>query len=143
MDTPARVPARIGRPPGCTCGECSRCKHAAYMREWYRAKTPEARRAIVEARDPERVRLSDRRRAVRPRRIAQTTRNTARWRKEHPERARAHSRVAYALKTGRLVRKPCEVCGAVKVHAHHDDYSRPLDVRWLCPLHHAKERRHG
>jgi hypothetical protein len=35
---------------------------------------------------------------------------------------------------------PCKNCGSViGVHAHHDDYSKPLDVMWLCPLHH-KER---
>ena len=40
--------------------------------------------------------------------------------------------------------EPCEVCGIPESHAHHDDYSRPLDVRWLCEKHHKqlhKERR--
>ncbi|UOF80573.1 putative hnhc nuclease [Caudoviricetes sp.] len=33
--------------------------------------------------------------------------------------------------------KPCEVCGTDnKVHRHHDDYSKPLQVRFLCPKHH-------
>jgi len=31
---------------------------------------------------------------------------------------------------------PCEICGCEKSEAHHDDYSRPLDVRWLCRVHH-------
>lgn len=32
-----------------------------------------------------------------------------------------------------MARAPCEVCGTdERVHAHHHDYSRPLDVRWLC-----------
>ena len=55
--------------------------------------------------------------------------------KSHPEENRAHARVHNALAAGKLTRKPCEVCGA-KAHAHHDDYSKPLDVRWLCPVHH-------
>jgi hypothetical protein len=51
--------------------------------------------------------------------------------------ARAHNLVAQAIKTGKLTPQPCEVCGITKrVYAHHDDYDRPLDVRWLCPLHH-------
>lgn len=41
-----------------------------------------------------------------------------------------------AIERGDLVRMPCEVCGAVRVDAHHDDYSNPLQVRWLCRPHH-------
>jgi hypothetical protein len=54
-------------------------------------------------------------------------------------------KVNRALRQGILVRQPCEVCGAIKVDAHHDDYDQPLAVRWLCRthhhLHHAAERR--
>lgn len=50
----------------------------------------------------------------------------------------ARWKVHRALKAGSLMRCPCEVCGADKTHAHHDDYSKPLDVRWLCPMHHRE-----
>jgi hypothetical protein len=30
------------------------------------------------------------------------------------------------------VPEPCERCGAPDAEKHHDDYSRPLAVRWLC-----------
>ncbi len=53
----------------------------------------------------------------------------------------ATSKVAKAIKSGALVRQPCEVCGAEKVDAHHDDYSKPLDVRWLCRKHHLHHHR--
>lgn len=56
----------------------------------------------------------------------------------YPERNRARQRVCYAIKTGKLERQPCEICGEIKTHAHHDDYSRPLDVRWLCTQHHRE-----
>lgn len=49
----------------------------------------------------------------------------------------ARSAVAKAIKDGTLVRKPCEECGAEPALAHHDDYSKPLDVRWLCHKHHS------
>ena len=38
---------------------------------------------------------------------------------------------------GTLEKKPCEVCGRVDSQAHHDDYSKPLAIRWLCSTHHA------
>ena len=60
-------------------------------------------------------------------------------RRVHPERARAHGSVWRALKSGKITRGPCEVCGTeVRVQAHHDDYSRELDVRWLCFVHHRE-----
>lgn len=57
-----------------------------------------------------------------------------------PKRGHHEARwqVRRAIVAGRLERRACEVCGTASVHAHHDDYSRPLDVRWLCPAHHAE-----
>ena len=47
-----------------------------------------------------------------------------------------------AVKRGLLVKQPCEVCGTDEnVEAHHDDYMRPLDVRWLCRTHHGEHHR--
>ena len=40
------------------------------------------------------------------------------------------------LRDGKIERQPCEVCMETKVDAHHEDYSKPLDVNWLCRLHH-------
>jgi hypothetical protein len=45
-------------------------------------------------------------------------------------------KVKYAVKTGKLIKTPCQVCGELKVEGHHPDYSRPLDVVWLCRKHH-------
>ena len=46
-----------------------------------------------------------------------------------------------AVKTGKLIPQPCEVCGNPKVQKHHDDYSKPLEVRWLCSLHHHRHHK--
>ena len=43
-----------------------------------------------------------------------------------------------AIKEGILIKEPCEVCGIKMVDAHHDDYDKPLDVRWLCRKHHKE-----
>jgi hypothetical protein len=51
-----------------------------------------------------------------------------------------HSLVKKALKSGELVRPlTCEACGKIRrTWAHHDDYLKPLQVRWLCKPCHAK-----
>lgn len=64
--------------------------------------------------------------------------DAAQFSKEEKETARKLMR--NAIKDGTLVRQPCEECGSTKsVAGHHPDYSRPLDVRWLCASHHAEE----
>ena len=50
----------------------------------------------------------------------------------------ARTMVRNAKRDGWLKRMPCEVCGEEKSQAHHDDYSKPLDVRWLCFKHHRE-----
>lgn len=61
----------------------------------------------------------------------------------NPIKRAARVAAGNALARGHLVRQPCEVCGEVKAHAHHDDYSKPLDVRWLCTTHHAEWHKHN
>ena len=55
----------------------------------------------------------------------------------YPFRRAAHIAVGNALKDGKLKKEPCFICGE-KAEAHHPDYSRPLDVVWLCSLHHKQ-----
>jgi hypothetical protein len=43
-----------------------------------------------------------------------------------------------AIRSGKIKKNPCEVCGDMQVDAHHCNYSRPLDVLWLCKLHHVE-----
>lgn len=47
-------------------------------------------------------------------------------------------RVADAVRRGELTKGCCEVCGRKMVEAHHDDHEKPLEVRWLCRLHHRQ-----
>lgn len=54
----------------------------------------------------------------------------------HPEKYRARIACSNAIRAGKLKRGKCAVCGTSKTHAHHADYSKPLEVTWLCPLHH-------
>jgi len=143
------------RKPTCDCGTCRRCKHRDYMRGWYQRMTPEQRRAWIAKRDPEKVRAADRARFYRDheKRLANGRKwrdeNRARsaelaraWAERNPEKRRAHIAVGNALRDGLLERQPCEVCGTSDhVHAHHDVYSKQLNVRWLCVTHHAEHHR--
>ena len=60
------------------------------------------------------------------------------WERTHrtrnPDKTLAQRRLQRAVREGRLVRPLiCEQCGGIgDIHAHHDDYSRALDVRWIC-----------
>jgi hypothetical protein len=63
------------------------------------------------------------------------------YRESEPRKAQARAAVIRAVRSGAMVRLPCERCGSTPSHGHHDDYSRPLDVRWLCAQHHADYHR--
>jgi hypothetical protein len=61
-------------------------------------------------------------------------------RAKNPLKYKARTAVGNAVRDGRLIKGPCEVCGTTKrVQAHHHDYSKPLDVRWLCFQHHRED----
>lgn len=76
-----------------------------------------------------------------------------RWRKNNParqrekdilyrqtfrKRLRANNKVYYAIKKGKLIKEDCEKCGRKDAKAHHSDYNKPLDINWLCPVHHKE-----
>lgn len=69
--------------------------------------------------------------------IGKITASSRNWQKRNPEKRYAHNQVAIALKSGKLKRQDCVICGA-KADAHHEDYTKPLDVIWFCKLHHAR-----
>lgn len=45
------------------------------------------------------------------------------------------------IRRGKLVRGLCEICGSGSVECHHDDYDKPLEVRWFCRVHHLEFHR--
>lgn len=62
-------------------------------------------------------------------------------RKKYPEKMMARRQVFLALSRGSITKEICECCSDSKVHAHHEDYSKPLEVRWLCGKHHRELHR--
>jgi len=62
---------------------------------------------------------------------------------EQKRRANARSYANCYQRRGLLVPQPCETCGDPDSQKHHDDYDRPLAVRWLCRYHHEQFHRTG
>lgn len=63
-----------------------------------------------------------------------------RFRAKYPEKAQVHDAVEAAIRRGQLVRTAsCQACQTVtRTQAHHEDYSKPLAVTWLCRPCHTK-----
>jgi hypothetical protein len=59
------------------------------------------------------------------------------------QRRKANSRTMANVyqKRGKIVPRPCEACSSNDAQKHHDDYSKPLIVRWLCRSCHLKLHR--
>lgn len=95
--------------------------------------------------NPETVRAYDRKRAQLPARKALRAAVFKREQDNHPDRMKARYLLTNAVRDGRINKRPCAFCGSDgRVEAHHHDYTKPLDVTWLCsPCHrrfHALER---
>ena len=56
--------------------------------------------------------------------------------KKYPERTMARVNTYLRIKKGTIIRKPCVMCGAIKVDAHHPSYAFPFWILWLCDYHH-------
>jgi ribosomal protein S27AE len=108
-------------------GKCKECTKAD-VRANYRATKPQ-RQAY------------ERERGQRAERKAAKREYDNRYNRAHKDRLRCHNAVNKAIMAGKLLRQPCSACGADPAQAHHDDYSKPLDVRWLCFVCHR--RHHG
>jgi ribosomal protein S27AE len=111
-------------------GHLNKCK------ECTKRDTKESYRA-----DPIKHAEYERKRTQQPYRKAKALEYQRTRRARHPEKNAARQAVNNAIRDGRLIRQSCEVCGETDIEAHHEDYSKPLDVRWLCFRHHREE--HG
>lgn len=69
--------------------------------------------------------------------------HNARWVRRNREKKRAQGLVRTELRAGRLQRpSACSECGvATSVDAHHDDYSKPYEITWLCRACHVARHR--
>ncbi len=70
--------------------------------------------------------------------------NNKTWKEKNRYKTRTHDKIKHAIIKNKIVRpQNCEHCNAsTKLHGHHHDYNKPLDVIWLCPSCHSAEHRH-
>lgn len=117
---------------------------AEYLRQWKASKGPEWHE---ENRRWNREYMRTKR-AANPEALLETTR---RWRARNPhlvnERGLARSaRIALsnAVRDGKVMKPSCcqrcwRVTSSRRLHGHHHDYSKPLEVEWICSACHGKE----
>lgn len=61
------------------------------------------------------------------------------YREKYPKKYSAHNMVNNYIRDGKLVKvDTCECGSTFAVEAHHDDYNKPLEVRWLCAVCHKR-----
>lgn len=91
----------------------------------------------------QRNRESYRKRMTDPRKKVDDLRQKREWYARNKIKTRANVKVKRALEKGILVRRnECERCGSGRnIHAHHEDYTKPLDVNWLCQKCHGLRHR--
>ncbi len=121
------------------CGQTDPSKFYPSIKKWCR----ECWKAYVRKNRADKIEHYlefDRARANDPKRVAARRAYLART-KHDPKRI-ARLVVGNAIRTGKLMAAPCERCGyGVGVQAHHEDYSKPLEVNWLCKRCHGQRHR--
>jgi superfamily II helicase len=130
--------------------QCPRCGSNKPFDEYYKhPDTADGRMGVCKEchkshmkalrRDNPSVQERDRKRGKRPDRIAKNIERTKKHRAKNPDAYRAQTAVGNAIRDKRLFREPCAICAATEnIHAHHKDYSKPLDVVWLCARCHHR-----
>lgn len=113
-------------------GHLGKCKTCAKKDVNKRYRDPNAR---------EKIREYEKARFKRPERKRKLIEYQVKRRKLFPGKYKARYAVSNAVKNGMLKKLPCEICGNAKSQAHHRDYRKKLDVKWLCFVCHRKE--HG
>lgn len=135
-----------------TCFKCSETKPLdefyahPMMGDGHLNKCKDCTKADVRANREARIeyyRAYDRQRAKQPHRLEERDIYARSYRKTRPEgsplKRAARVAVGNAVRDGKLIKPPeCEVCSMpADVHGHHDDYTKPLDVIWVCVPCHA------
>lgn len=74
---------------------------------------------------------------------ASVTKSKKKWQSQNPEKRAAHVLLGNRIRDGHIIKPSnCQECGATgKIHGHHEDYAKPLEVEWLCPQCHTNRHK--
>lgn len=124
------------------CTMCLREAKKIYNKKWNKTETAKLlKKAYAQSEHGKSVRKRYRQteegRASRVRDWAKNGKR--RWVKYKREgKIDARNAINNAVNAGRIKKQSCGVCGDPSTHAHHHDYSQPLEVIWLCVAHHTQ-----
>ena len=90
--------------------------------------------------NPEKIRAYEKNRSQTEKRKESRRFYVKKYRKEHPERIAINLRVGRAIKSGKIIKPECcSICGKKgQTIAHHHDYSKPLNVIFVCQSCHKR-----
>lgn len=63
--------------------------------------------------------------------------NLMKYNKKSQKEIAARRVVNNRIRDGHIEKESCIICGHTEAEAHHADYSKPLEIQWLCRKHHA------
>lgn len=134
---------------------CNVCQEQKKLEDFYHDKTKtlgrdytciECRKILNRARDRERDKTPER--VEKSKNWVQSERGKERARQRRiqnftirKERRQAQTAIRRLIKMGIIIRQPCEICGNEPSKGHHPDYSKPIEVVWLCQKHHSEVHR--
>lgn len=122
------------------CIECTkknvrenRLKKLEYYREFDRQRADLPKRVKARKEYAEKMKES-------PDKTVKSAVYLKRYRRKYPEKYKAHNNIEYAINSNKVVKpEVCSVCGKKrKLEGHHYDYSKPLEVVWVCHICHMK-----
>lgn len=118
---------------------CSPCKND-YRREWAKQRELKGLPVRGKIKDVEKYKAWRKEYMQRPEFKKRMCENQKRYREDPLLRIKhlARWRTRREIESGKIKPLPCEVCGLEKSEAHHDDYEKALEVRWLCRFHHRE-----
>lgn len=123
-------------------GVCKRCCNAARKSNYWGNRERELEYHRRYALVPSRIESQKRYSQTEGRKLSHRS-YVREYAKLNPLKHIARRLINDAISNGLLVRGSCEICGELLTHGHHDDYSKPMSVRWLCKKHHAEWHRNN